>query len=78
MFLHTASGENVLMVLKGELAEMMVRITPQIYRQCVTADKKGTQILYVCLYKALYSLLMSSLMFYRKLRKELDDYGFEV
>ena len=30
-FLHTESDENVLMVLRGELAEMMVHIAPQIY-----------------------------------------------
>ena len=30
-FLHTESDENVPMVLRGELAEMMVRIARQIY-----------------------------------------------
>ena len=30
-FLHTESDENVLMVLRGELVEMMVHIAPQIY-----------------------------------------------
>ena len=30
-FLHTESDENVLMVLRGELAEMMIHIAPQIY-----------------------------------------------
>ena len=31
-FLHTESDENVLMVLRGELEEMMIQIAPQIYR----------------------------------------------
>ena len=30
-FLHTESDENVLMIIRGELAEMMVHIAPQIY-----------------------------------------------
>ena len=30
-FFHTESDENVLMVLRGELVEMMVHIAPQIY-----------------------------------------------
>ena len=30
-FLHTESDENVRMVLRGELVEMMVHIAPQIY-----------------------------------------------
>ena len=41
-------------------------------------DKKGTPILCVRLKKALYGLLRSSLLFYRNLRGELEEYGFEV
>ena len=39
-FLHTESDENVLMVLRGELVEMMIHITPQIYRPYVKMDKR--------------------------------------
>jgi hypothetical protein len=66
------------MVLKGELAEMMVQIAPQAYRKYVTVDKKGTPILYVKLQKALYGLMRASLLFYRKLRKEVEEYGFKI
>ena len=55
-FLHTESDENVLMVLRGELVEMMIHITPQIYRPYVKMDKKGTPILYVRLKKVLYGI----------------------
>ena len=55
------------MVLKGELAEAIVRIAPEVYRPFVTVDRKGTALLYVKLKKALYGLLRSSLLFYRKL-----------
>jgi hypothetical protein len=34
--------------------------------------------LYVKLQKALYWLMRSSLLFYMKLRKELEEYGFVV
>ena len=56
-FLLTESDENVLMVLRGELAEIMVHIAPQIYRPYVKMNKKGTPILYVRLKKAIYVLL---------------------
>jgi hypothetical protein len=52
-FVNTDVDEDVLMVLKGELAEMMVQIAPQVYRKYVNVDKKGTPILYVRLQKAL-------------------------
>jgi hypothetical protein len=56
----------------------MVQIVPQIYRKYVTVDRKGTPILYMKLQKALYGLMQASLLFCRKLRKELEDYGFKV
>ena len=70
--------KDVLMVLKGDLAEMMVQIAPQVYRKYVTVDKNGTPILYIKLEKALYGLVRASLLFYQKLRKELEEYGFKV
>ena len=57
---------------------MMVHIAPKIYRPYVNMDRKGTHILYVRLKKALYGLLRSSLLFYRKLRGELEAYGFKI
>ncbi len=46
-FMNSDVDKDVLMVLKGELIEMMVQIAPQVYRKCITVDKKGTPILYV-------------------------------
>ena len=46
-FVNTDVDEDVLMVLKGELADMMIQIVPQVYRKYVTINKKGTPILYV-------------------------------
>ena len=57
---------------------MMVHIAPQIYRPYVNMDRKGTPILYVRLKKAQYGLLRSSLLFYIKLRGELEAYGFKI
>ena len=44
-FLHTESDENVLIVLRGELADMTIHIAPQIYQPYVKMDKKVTSIL---------------------------------
>jgi hypothetical protein len=77
-FMNTDVDENVLMVLQGELAEMMVHIATQIYRKYITVDKKGMAELYIKLQKVLYKLMRLSLLFYRKLRGELEDYGFIV
>ncbi len=44
-FVNTDVDEDVLMVLKGELADMMVQIAPQVYRKFVMVDRKGIPIL---------------------------------
>ncbi len=77
-FVNTDVDKDVLMVLKGELAEMIIQIAPQVYRKYVTVDKKGTKLLYVKLQKALYRLMRASLLFYRKLQKEFKAYRLEV
>jgi hypothetical protein len=66
---NTEVGKDVIMVLKEELAEMMIQIAPEVYRKYVAVDKRGTKILYVKLQKALYGLMRASLLFYRKSRK---------
>ena len=43
-FVNTEMVEDVLMVLKGNLVEMMVQIAPQVYRKYVMVDRKGTPI----------------------------------
>ncbi len=66
------------MVLKGELAGMMVQIAPQVYSKYLTVDKKGPKVFYVKLQKASYGLMRASLLFYRKLRKKFKVYGLTV
>ena len=68
----------VLMAIRGVLADMLVKIAPEVYGPYLTKDKKGNSLLYVKLLKALYGLMEASLMFYQKLRKDLEDQGFEV
>ncbi len=77
-FVNTDVDKDVIMVLKGELVDMLIQIAPKVYRKYVTADRKGTPILYVKLQKALYGLMRASLLFYRKLRKEFEQYGMVI
>ncbi len=39
-FVNIDVDKDMLMVLKGDLADMMVQIAPQVYRKYVTVDKK--------------------------------------
>ena len=76
-FLHAELDEDI-MLLQGELAELMVKVNPKMYRPYVTPTKKGEKILYAKMKKAVYRLLCSALLFYLKLVKDLQEYGFTV
>lgn len=77
-FLHADLGEDVIMVLKGQLAELMVQVAPNLYRKYVNIDRRGKPILCIKLQKALYGLMRSALLFYRKLAKDLESNGFTI
>ncbi|KAL7461201.1 hypothetical protein ACHAXS_001624, partial [Conticribra weissflogii] len=77
-YLHAENDETTHMELKGRLAELMAQVDPTVYRKYISVDEKGTPILYVRLHKAIYGLLKSALLFYRKLRGQLEEYGFTV
>ena len=40
-FLHAELDEEVIMVLKGQLAELMVQLAPNLYRKYIAMDGKG-------------------------------------
>ena len=78
VFLNADNNEQTLVLLKRNVAEFMVQIDPQMYRKHIITSSKGEPMLFVRLSKALYGLLQSVLLFYRKLRAELEDFGFTV
>ena len=77
-FLHAETDEEVYMMLKGRLAELMVMVDPALYRKYITVNSKGESVLYVKMHKALYGMLRSALLFYRKLVGDLESDGFEA
>ena len=77
-FLHTDNDEDTIMLLRGKLAELLVQIDPTVYRKYVITSSRGEPMLYVKLQKAIYGLLRSALLFYRKLALQLVNFGFTI
>ena len=77
-FTNANNSDKTLMILKVKLAELMVKMDPQIYRKYITTSSKGDPMLYVRLSKAFYGLLQSVLLFYSKMRTELEYFVFVV
>jgi len=73
-FLNADNEDYVLMKMVGTLAELMVQTNPTLYRKYVVIEK-GRSVLYLHLQKALYGMMKSALLFYRKLIAELCDMG---
>jgi len=69
-FLHADNEDYVIMKMFGMLAELIVKTNPKLYRQYVILEK-GKSMLYLQLQKALYGMMKSALLFYRKLVSEL-------
>jgi hypothetical protein len=70
-------SERIMMKIKGPLAEMLVKIEPEVYGEFLI-EEDNQKVIYVQVLKALYGMLQASLLFYKKLRKDLEDIGFEV
>jgi hypothetical protein len=53
-------------------------MVPKLYQKYVCKDKKEIPVLYVELYKLLYRLMRSALLFYKKLQRELEEYRMRI
>ena len=70
-------GETVYMKVRGELAKILVEIAPEIYEKYLVYEN-GVPVLYLEILRALYGMLESSMLFYKKLLRDLEKEGFEV
>jgi hypothetical protein len=77
-FLHADSDKDTTMILKGRLPKLMVKVAPNLYRKYISVDAKGSAILYVKMQKAIYGLLRSALLFFKKLVSDLKSTGFKL
>ena len=66
------------MLLRGRLAVMMGQVDPSMYRKYVTYSPNIQAMLYVRLSKAFYGMLRAALIFYKRLRSDLENMGFEI
>ena len=66
------------MLLEGWLAELIAIMAPQVYGKYVTVNAKGRKVLFVKIQKALYGMLESTLLFYKKLVDDLKRVGFSI
>jgi hypothetical protein len=76
-FVQTEMDDEVLMIMRGRLAEIMAAVAPEIYNKYITIEN-GIKLLYVKLLMALYGTLKDVLLFYQNLVGDLEEKGFKL
>jgi hypothetical protein len=74
-FLNAYNDKDTIMLLKGCLAKLMVQVEPHLYCKYIIHSEKNQPLLYIKLTKAIYGLLKSALLFYRKFVNDLKSYS---
>ena len=69
-------SDKAIMRMRGKLAELLVKVAPNIYTKYVTVNAKGETVLYVQLLNALYGIMKAALLFYLRFVKDLTSIGF--
>jgi hypothetical protein len=70
-------GDKVIMKIRGQLIDLLLEICPGVYDKYVVYEGNH-RVLYVRMLKALYGMLISSLLFYKKFRADIESIGFEI
>jgi hypothetical protein len=68
--------ERVMMKITGVLVDMLVEINPTLYGPHVVYEKRG-KVLYVQVLRAIYGMLLSAILWYRKLCGGLESEGLK-
>ena len=71
------SGEIVFMKIRGELAKILVELSPETYERFLCYEN-GKPILHVKVLRALYGMIQSSLLCYKKFVRDIKAEGFEL
>ena len=69
-------GDRIVMKIRGAMVDMLLELDP-LYEDYVVYEK-GNKILYVHILRAIYGMLMSGLLYYKKFRAAIEGRGYEV
>jgi hypothetical protein len=70
-------GNKIIIKIRGQLVDILLELCPGVYDDYVI-DEGKYKIMYVSMLKALYGMLISSILYYKKFRKDIELIGFEV
>ena len=71
------NGDKIIMKIRGVLVDILCEMNPEIYTPYIVFEK-GKKVLYVRLLKALYGMLIASLLYYKRFVKDISTIGFKI
>ena len=72
-----SDGDRIIMKIRGAMVDMLLDINPSEYQQYVYYER-GQKILYVHILRAIYGMLISGILFYKKFRTSIEKIGYKV
>ena len=70
-------GNRITMKVQGPLVDMLEKLDCSMYHDKVVWERKE-RVLYLHVKRTIYGMLQSALLFYNKLRTDLEEDGFEI
>jgi len=69
-------GDKVMMKIRGPLVDILCEICPGVYNNFVIyKEKQKQQVLHVSMLKALYRMMITTILYYKKFRRTLNQSG---
>ena len=68
--------ERIVMKVKGVLVDWLIELDAAAYSTYVVMER-GVKTLYLVLERAIYSMLVASMIWHRKFKKDLEGIGFK-
>ena len=69
-------GNRMIMKIRGVLVDILCEMDPS-YREFIVLER-GEKVLYTHILRAIYGLLVSAILFYKKFRASIESQGFKV
>jgi hypothetical protein len=70
-------GEKIIMEIRGQLVDLLLEIAPETYETYIVY-KANKPVLYVRMLRALYGMLVASILYYKKFCKDIKGIRFVV
>ena len=70
--------DRVVLLFRGNLANLLIKTAPEIYRKHITINKNGETVMYVRALNAIYGIMKAALIFYQKFIGDIMTIRFEL